>query len=215
MNALEWQVIGHSIQNHTGTRQQVFKGPSLSSASSACCGSLISQWVSLSRNHRTQLFFVAESHRVLLPFTKACSSAHEQFRNPQRPSHSRNHCAQRFKDKTLRIWSAACADGQEAYSMALLLAESFPELRNWSVQILGTDISPDLYSKSSKTNFTLSLRSKEACRHTSSSATGARQAHTSGPSSFLSTSALSSPCSISQSHSSTAVLSTLFCFAMS
>ena len=49
--------------------------------------------------------------------------------------------------KNLRIWSAACADGQEAYSIALLLADSFPELRSWSIQILATDLSPHCIQK--------------------------------------------------------------------
>lgn len=47
----------------------------------------------------------------------------------------------RRQDKTLRIWCAAVSTGQEAYSMAMLLKESFPELYDWKLQIVGTDIS--------------------------------------------------------------------------
>lgn len=43
--------------------------------------------------------------------------------------------------RTLRIWSAASSTGQEAYSLAMLLCEHFPELRRWNVKIVGTDIS--------------------------------------------------------------------------
>jgi chemotaxis protein methyltransferase CheR len=50
--------------------------------------------------------------------------------------------------KTLRIWCAGTSGGQEAYSMAILLAENFPELAFWNVDILATDLSESLLAKS-------------------------------------------------------------------
>lgn len=55
--------------------------------------------------------------------------------------------------RTLNIWSAACSTGQEAYSVAMLLAEKFPELASWSVQILGTDLSDDVLEKARAARF--------------------------------------------------------------
>lgn len=49
--------------------------------------------------------------------------------------------AARSGSKSLVIWCAAAASGQEAYSVAMLLLEHFPALRNWSVRILATDVS--------------------------------------------------------------------------
>lgn len=46
--------------------------------------------------------------------------------------------------RKLTIWSAACSTGQEAYSIAMLLRENFPELTAAQLQILGTDLSDDV-----------------------------------------------------------------------
>src|ERR1700761_5068012 len=48
---------------------------------------------------------------------------------------------QRMERRQLRIWSAASSTGQEAYSLAMSVAEYFPELAQWDVKIIGTDIS--------------------------------------------------------------------------
>jgi chemotaxis protein methyltransferase CheR len=48
---------------------------------------------------------------------------------------------QRAQTRRLRIWSAASSTGQEAYSLAMSIAEYFPELSYWDVKIIGTDIS--------------------------------------------------------------------------
>lgn len=52
------------------------------------------------------------------------------------------------KDRTggraLRLWSAGCACGEEAYSLALLLCETAQDaLRRYSTTIYGTDIEPE------------------------------------------------------------------------
>ena len=48
---------------------------------------------------------------------------------------------QRMAQRRLYIWSAASSTGQEAYSLAMLIAEHFPALAGWDVKIIGTDIS--------------------------------------------------------------------------
>lgn len=46
----------------------------------------------------------------------------------------------RKTDRTLKVWSAACATGQEAYSLAMMMSE-MPQLVGYRVQILATDLS--------------------------------------------------------------------------
>jgi chemotaxis protein methyltransferase CheR len=42
--------------------------------------------------------------------------------------------------RRLRIWSAACSSGQEAYSIAMTLLDT-PAVADWTIEILGTDLS--------------------------------------------------------------------------
>jgi chemotaxis protein methyltransferase CheR len=48
----------------------------------------------------------------------------------------------REAQKRLRIWSAGCSTGQEAYSIALLLAAKPDRWADWTIEIIGTDVSP-------------------------------------------------------------------------
>ena len=44
----------------------------------------------------------------------------------------------------LRIWSAGCANGQEAYSIALTILDLAPDASSLDIRILGTDIDPSV-----------------------------------------------------------------------
>lgn len=49
--------------------------------------------------------------------------------------------------KTLRIWSAACSTGQEAYSLAMLMREAAPANPGWRFEIIATDFVPAVLDK--------------------------------------------------------------------
>ena len=50
-------------------------------------------------------------------------------------------------EKRLRIWSAGCCTGEEAYSIAILLTRLIPDLKDWNITILATDINPHFLAK--------------------------------------------------------------------
>lgn len=53
---------------------------------------------------------------------------------------------ERVAQRTLRIWSAACSSGQEAYSTAMLLRE-YAGMTGWKFEIVATDLSLDILAR--------------------------------------------------------------------
>lgn len=55
--------------------------------------------------------------------------------------------ARRGREQRLRIWSAGCCSGEEPYSLAILLHQALPDLRDWQVTITATDINKHFLHK--------------------------------------------------------------------
>jgi len=57
-------------------------------------------------------------------------------------------------DRQLRIWSAGCCTGEEAYSIAILLHEHLPaECADWRITLLGTDLNEDFLRKAATAEY--------------------------------------------------------------
>lgn len=61
--------------------------------------------------------------------------------------------ARRASERRLDIWCAACASGQEVYSLAILLT-GFPQLASWTVRLVATDLSTDMLERARRGKFT-------------------------------------------------------------
>jgi chemotaxis protein methyltransferase CheR len=49
----------------------------------------------------------------------------------------------RGRQQSLRIWSAGCSTGEEPYSLAILLRELLPDIADWKIHLLATDLNED------------------------------------------------------------------------
>lgn len=52
--------------------------------------------------------------------------------------------------KRLRIWSAGCCTGEEAYSIAMVLRRVIPDIDDWQVTLLATDVNPKFLHKATE-----------------------------------------------------------------
>jgi chemotaxis protein methyltransferase CheR len=62
-----------------------------------------------------------------------------------------NHCLpevlsakQARGDRALRIWCAGCSSGEEAYTLAMIVQEVFPQAQSWKCEIVATDIDENM-----------------------------------------------------------------------
>lgn len=70
------------------------------------------------------------------------------FRNERQFDAFSKHCLSEFaekkKDQQLRIWSAGCSTGEEAYTLAICVLEKMHCFPEWHVEIIATDIAPSV-----------------------------------------------------------------------
>lgn len=74
------------------------------------------------------------------------------FREPHHFDHLRDVVMPKLVDRArrggrVRLWSAACSNGQEPYSMAITVLAALPEATRLDVKILATDIDPNMIAE--------------------------------------------------------------------
>jgi len=58
------------------------------------------------------------------------------------------------KNQSMRIWCAGCASGEEPYSISIMLSRIIPDIKNWNINILATDINSKFLEKARKGIYT-------------------------------------------------------------
>jgi chemotaxis protein methyltransferase CheR len=56
-------------------------------------------------------------------------------------------------EKSLRIWCAGCSSGEEAYTLAMILQEVFPQAQSWKCEIVATDIDENMLRKTNAARY--------------------------------------------------------------
>jgi chemotaxis protein methyltransferase CheR len=71
-----------------------------------------------------------------------------------------NHCLpevlsakQDRGEKSLRIWCAGCSSGEEAYTLAMIVQEVFPQSQSWDCKIVATDIDENMLLKAAAARY--------------------------------------------------------------
>ena len=62
----------------------------------------------------------------------------------------RTEASEKKRDKSLRVWSAACSSGEQLYTLAICIDESRHQFAGWKISLLGSDISETMISAARK-----------------------------------------------------------------
>jgi chemotaxis protein methyltransferase CheR len=98
-----------------------------------------------------------EEERVHL-LTALTTNVTSFFREPHHFDILRQHIAPQLRRRALarrpvRLWSAGCSSGQEAYSIAMVMLHAFPEAATLDVRILASDVDPLVLASAARARY--------------------------------------------------------------
>ena len=60
----------------------------------------------------------------------------------------------RASSRRIRVWSAACSNGQEPYSLAMILRDASAKLSGWNIELVATDLSREVLARAQAGTYT-------------------------------------------------------------
>jgi len=146
-----WRRVGEFVAEHTGLdflgerRSDLQRGLAAAAtefglADAASCA----DWLLSATLTRSQLHAVASHLTIGETYFFRESKAFDALAAHVLPELIRRR---RGREQRLRLWSAACSTGEEAYSLAILLRQLLPDWQDWNVKILATDINERFLQK--------------------------------------------------------------------
>lgn len=57
------------------------------------------------------------------------------------------------ESKKIKLWSAGCSTGEEAYTLSFLIHDSLMDIRSWNISILATDLNIESIEKAKKAEY--------------------------------------------------------------
>lgn len=102
---------------------------------------------------------VSKDNRLLETVTEAMTTNESMFFRDNKPFEQLKELVlpvlmEKANGRPIRIWSAACSTGQEAYSLIITLEEQKAKYPNLNYELIGSDISPQVVEKATSGLYT-------------------------------------------------------------
>lgn len=146
-----WRRVGEFIAQHTGLdfpggrRSDLQRGLAAAAAEFGLADAAgCAEWLLSASATRQQLHIVASHLTIGETYFFREKKTFEALAEHVLPELIRRR---RGRGQRLRLWSAACATGEEPYSLAILVRQLLPDWQDWTVTILATDINERFLQK--------------------------------------------------------------------
>ena len=149
MNVTDFELIAQLLKKRSGLALSKDKAYLLESR----LNPVARKWNFAGFDELAQGIRAGKDEALLVDVTEAMTTNESFFFRDQKPfqqftdmviPHMLEH---RAKQRSFRIWSAACSSGQEPYTLAMLLKENASKLAGWRIEIVATDLSNEILDK--------------------------------------------------------------------